>query len=48
MCAVHECVMDTQGLSFPSTAVGIRKAMELYQQNPRMSVRETQSRDLNY
>ena len=38
--------MDTQRLSFPSTAVAIRKAMALYQQDSRMSVRETQSRDL--
>ena len=47
-CAVWECGLDTRRLSFPSTAVTIRKAIALYLQNPRMSVRETQSRDLNY
>ena len=39
-------VVWTQQLSFSSTAVATRKAMTLHQQDSRMSVRETQSRDL--
>ena len=39
-------VLDTQRLSIPNTAVAIRKATTLHQQFSRMSVRETQSRDL--
>ena len=48
MQSVYVGCMDTQRFSFASTAVAIRKAMALYQQNPKMSVRETQSRDLTY
>ena len=38
--------MDTQQLFSPSTAVAMRKAMTLHQQDSRKSVRETKSRDL--
>ena len=38
--------MDRQRLSFPTAAVAIRKAMTLNQQDSRMSVRETQTKDL--
>ena len=30
MCAVYECGVDTQRLSFPSTAVAIRKVIALH------------------
>ena len=46
MCAVSGCGMDRGNDFLPSAAVAIRKAIALHQQNPRMSVRETQSRDL--
>ena len=39
-------VLDTQRHSIPNTAVAIRKTTTLHQQYSRMSVRETQSRDL--
>ena len=38
--------MDTQRLSFLGTAVAIRKAITLHQQDSRRSVRETRSRHL--
>ena len=34
--AVHWCGMDTQGLSFPNTAVAMGKAIALHQQHSRM------------
>ena len=38
--AMRGCGLDIQRLSFPSTVVAMRKAIALYQQNPRVSVRE--------
>ena len=49
MCAVSDCAMDTQRLSFPSTAVAARKAKALYQSHNVKNdcAAKAQSRDLN-
>ena len=49
MCAVYECGMDTQPLSFPSTAVATRKGIaRLSQVAKNVYAAKAQSRDLNF